>query len=218
MATVLDPILNSPRFPHYLRQLQEAFKVEQRKREHFYQTITDEDKAEFINGEIVFHSPVKMQHDRVSQLLATLMGSYVRSRQSGYVGHEKLLISLSRNDYEPDVCFFNVEKARLFTRHQMRFPAPDLAVEILSESTEARDRGIKFEDYAAHGVTEYWIVDPEAETVEQYLLEEGQYKLAVKVKDALLRSPTIPGFAIPARAIFDETQNLQTLRQLLEQV
>lgn len=217
MATVLDPILSSPRFPHYLRQLQETFRIEQRKREHFYQTITDEDKAEFINGEIIFHAPVKMQHDRVSQLLATLLGSYVRSRQLGYVGHEKLLISLSRNDYEPDLCYFSREKASRFTPDQMVFPAPDFVIEILSESTEACDRGIKFEDYAAHGVAEYWIVDPEAETVEQYLLAEGQYQLAVKVKDALLRSPTIPNFAIPARAIFDETQNLQTLRQLLEQ-
>ncbi len=45
---------------------------------------------------------------------------------------------------------------------QSKFPAPDLIVEVLSESTEANDRGIKFEDYAAHGVVEYWIVDPMA--------------------------------------------------------
>lgn len=217
MATVLDPILNSPRFPQYLRLLEEAFKIEQRKREHFYQTITDEDKAEFINGEIIFHSPVKMRHTIVSKHLLLLLETYTRRHNLGFVGHEKVLVSLTRNDYEPDLCYFSQEKASRFTPDQMIFPAPDFIIEILSESTEARDRGIKFEDYAAHGVAEYWIVDPEAETVEQYLLAEGQYQLAVKVKDALLHSPTIPGLAIPARAIFDEAQNLQTLRQLLEQ-
>jgi Uma2 family endonuclease len=68
------------------------------------------------------------------------------------------------------VCFFDNAKASTFQPEQMIHPAPDFVVEILSTSTEARDRGIKFEDYAAHGVREYWLVDPEGETLEQYLL------------------------------------------------
>ena len=42
----------------------------------------------------------------------------------------------------------------------MKYPAPDFIAEILSPSTDERDRGIKFEDYAAHGVGEYWLLDP----------------------------------------------------------
>ena len=51
----------------------------------------------------------------------------------------------------------------------MQFPPPDLVVEVLSESTEKRDRGVKFEDFAAHGVGEYWMIDADKETLEQYL-------------------------------------------------
>ena len=114
-----------------------------------------------------------------------------------------MLIVLTRNDYEPDICFFRAEKAANFTPDQSKFPAPDLAVEVLSESTATVDRGIKFEDYAAHGVGEYWIVDPVAETIEQYLLQEGVYRLAVKVKTGTIASAVVTGFEIPVRAVFD---------------
>ena len=50
----------------------------------------------------------------------------------------------------------------------MRFPAPDLVVEVLSVSTVVIDCGVAFEDYAAHGVGGYWMIDPDTKTVEQY--------------------------------------------------
>jgi Uma2 family endonuclease len=52
----------------------------------------------------------------------------------------------------------------------MLFPAPDFVVEILSKGTARKDKGIKKEDYALHGVKEYWIIDPIKQTIEQYLL------------------------------------------------
>jgi Uma2 family endonuclease len=58
---------------------------------------------------------------------------------------------------------------------QMRFPAPDFIAEILSPSTEENDRNIKSTDYAAHGVSEYWIIDPAYRIVEQYLLEKNRF-------------------------------------------
>ena len=97
----------------------------------------------------------------------------------------------------------------------MRFPAPDFVVEVLSPSTAANDRGVKFDDYAAHGVTEYWIIDPETETVEQYWLAGAGYELAIKARTGELRSFAVPGFVIPLRAIFEDSLNQATLRQLL---
>ena len=99
----------------------------------------------------------------------------------------------------------------------MRFPAPDLAVEVISESTERNDRGVKFDDYAAHGVAEYWIIGPDAETLEQYLLPEGGdvYRLAIKAMTGQVRSFAIPGFEIPVRAIFDPEVNQAALQTLL---
>ena len=99
----------------------------------------------------------------------------------------------------------------------MRFPAPDLVVEVISESTEQNDRGVKFDDDAAHGVAEYWIIDPDAETLEQYLLPEGGdiYRLAIKAMTGKVRSAAIPGFEIPVRAIFDPEANQAVLQTVL---
>jgi Uma2 family endonuclease len=126
------------------------------------------------------------------------------------------MISLSRNDYEPDLCYFATEKASQFKPRQMRFPAPDFVVEILSNSTASHDRGVKLEDYAAHDIAEYWIIDPESESVEQYLLRRDVYELAVKVNDGPLRSAAVPGFEIPVRAIFDEDVNVAALQAILQ--
>jgi Uma2 family endonuclease len=101
----------------------------------------------------------------------------------------------------------------------MRFPAPDLVVEVISESTEQNDRGVKFDDYAAHGVQEYWIVDPDAETLEQYHLAEGEdsYRMVIKAMTGQVRSFAIPGFEIPVRAVFDPELNQSVLQALLSQ-
>ena len=211
----LEQLLRSPRLPEAMRRLQAAVRAEAKKRRHFYDVITEQQKAEFINGEIIVHSPVKLRHAIASENLFTLLKVFVRKHDLGSVFHEKILIVLNRNDYEPDICFFPAETAATFTPAQSKFPAPDLIVEVLSESTEANDRGIKFEDYAAHGVTEYWIVDPEAETIEQYLLQEGIYRLAVKVKTGTIASTGVTGFEIPVRAVFDGAEQLAALQAIL---
>ncbi len=211
-----NQLVTSPRLPLYLQQLQQMVAEEQRKRQNFYQLVQEDDKAEFINGEIIYHSPVKLRHSRAGIFLLTLMQAYVGKHRLGLVGYEKLLVSLSRNDYEPDLCFFRQERAEQFLPDQMQFPAPDLVVEILSESTEQRDRGIKMEDYAAHGVGEYWLIDPEKEIVEQYLLEGDAYMLHLKLNSGTLQSAVIDGFAIPVRAIFDDEIHRQALAELID--
>lgn len=215
-----DPIrhlLHSPQLPDYVRELEDVLRDEREKRRRFYDEMSETQKVEFINGEIVVQSPVRLRHSQASQNLFALMKAYVARHQSGFVGHEKILIALTRNDYEPDVCFFGPEKANRFEPEQMAFPAPDLVVEVLSPATEAIDRGIKFEDYAAHGVAEYWIVDPEAEMVEQYALdtESERYELVIKVRDGMVESTVIAGFRISARAVFDDAEQLATLQALL---
>ena len=55
---------------------------------------------------------------------------------------------------------------------------PDLAVEILSPSTAAKDRDLKLELYRQAGVPEYWIVDPEAHQVTVYHLDGATWTSA----------------------------------------
>jgi Uma2 family endonuclease len=98
----------------------------------------------------------------------------------------------------------------------MKFPIPDFAVEVLSERTEARDRGVKFQDYEAHGVREYWIIDAEEEWVEQYIEKDGRYELRLKSGSGEIASSVIAGFRVPVRAIFDAKESLRVMQTLLE--
>jgi len=199
-----------------MNELSSYIKTEEEKRQNFYATITEQEKAEFINGEVVFHSPVIRKHNQIGMKLLKVLDTFVSTRQLGFVGYEKILIRLSRNDFEPDICFFQKEVADTFSDKTMFFPAPDFIAEILSKSTEKNDRGVKFEDYAFHGVKEYWLIDPENETIEQYLLDDGsKYQLFVKLNEGMIYCKTIDGFNIPVQALFNEAINNDTLKQMI---
>ncbi len=204
METVLEQILKSPRLYEYSAVIQQTIETEQQKRQRFYDEITEQQKAEFINGEIICHSPVRNQHAVASENLFALIKNHVRIKKLGKVRFEKALIKLTRNDYEPDICFFKKEKSDKFTKKTMFFPVPDFIVEVLSDSTKNVDRGIKFEDYAIHGVGEYWIVDSENEFVEQYILYDNKYELFLKSNSGDIKSFEIQDFEIPIKSIFDD--------------
>lgn len=211
MNITVEQTLEMPDVVLFAQRLQSALEAEKQKRRHFYEIVEENKKMEFINGEIIFHSPVKLQHNRATKLFCKLLDTFVAKHQLGFVGIEKIMVLLSRNDYEPDVCFFGNEKAKSFKPRQAQFPAPDFVVEVFSDSTEKNDREIKFQDYAAHGIAEYWIIDPEKQTVEQFVLENGRYQLLVKAKDGEINSIVLPEFKIPIRAVFDENVNLNAL-------
>lgn len=212
----LKTLIQSPKLPSIARQIDQILRTEKSSRADFYNSITEGDKAEFINGEIIFHSPVQLRHNKSANLLFRLLSSYVDIHKLGFVGSEKIMISLSRNDYEPDICFFKQETAATFTPDQMKFPAPDFIVEVLSPSTEANDRGVKLIDYAAHAIAEYWIIDPDAETVEQYQLDGDSYHLQHKLSSGIISSTAVANFTIPVRAIFNEEENLAALQTILK--
>lgn len=211
---IVSEIMNVPDAYLILDAVQKALDEERERRLKFYNNITEQEKVEFINGEVVTHSPVKKRHNSVSGLLFRLLSIHVGRKQIGFVGIEKIMIALTRNDYEPDICFFRLDTAEKFTDDQMLFPAPDLIVEVLSSSTEARDRKVKFKDYQAHGIEEYWIIDPENETLEQYHLIGEKYQLILKSAVGDVKSFAVEGFQIPIRAIFDETENLKAIQNL----
>ncbi len=216
MESLIDKIIQSPRLPQYLAEIQAFWREEEDKRKQFYKEVIESCKMEFINGETYFHSPVKLAHNEAGKLLLKLMDTFVESNKLGFVGYEKMLVSLTRNDYEPDICFWGSNKSKEFRSKQMQFPAPDMAVEILSESTEKIDRGVKFEDYAQHNIAEYWIVDTEKQTVEQFVIEEGRYTLKHKAeKYETIFSQVLQGFNIPAVALFDKAENARVLKTFL---
>lgn len=176
-------------------------------RQRFYETV-EENRAEFINGEVVVQAPDTKAENEAMASIGAILGVFADVHDCGWVGMASVLVSLSLNDYLPDVCFWKTATAAAFTDAQMQFPAPDLVVEVLSKSTAKTDRETKFRDYEAHGVSEYWLVDAEKRTVEQYVLEDGRYELRMKSGDGMLTCEAIAGLAFPVGAIFDKNKRI----------
>jgi Uma2 family endonuclease len=212
----INELKHAPNLPDVVEELLSFLEEEKKKRKDFLENLHDDTKAEFIEGEIVLNSPAKRKHYLIVGSLFKLLSVYVSINKLGEVATEKVLIHLTRNDFEPDIVFFDNEKVYSFEKNTMLHPAPNFVVEVLSESTAKYDRGVKFEDYANHGVEEYWIIDPDKEEVEQYVLNNNkQFELQTKSNSGKIVSAAVKGFNIPIEAIFSEEENIKALKNLL---
>ncbi len=199
----ITDLRQAPNLREMLDELEQMWADEQKRRHEFWATVDENIKAEFILGEIIYHSPVYGRHWKASTRITRHLIPFVYDHDLGEVAYEKVMVRLTRNDYEPDICFWLKEKAIDFEKKQSAFPPPDFVVEILSDSTKERDYGIKMEDYALHDVKEYWIVDTDNQTIEQYLLKEKKFELSQKLKDGVLESDAIKGFQISVKEVFE---------------
>jgi Uma2 family endonuclease len=202
--SVVEEILQAPDLRKLLDELETAWADEQRRRHEFWADVDENVKAEFILGEIIYHSPVYGRHWKASSNILSELLPYVKKHKLGKVAVEKVMIRLTRNDYEPDICFWRKEKSIHFKQKQSAFPPPDFIVEILSDSTRERDYGIKMTDYALHGVAEYWIIDTDEHSIEQYFLKGSTYQLNLKIKEGSIASEVIEGFKMGLDEIFEE--------------
>lgn len=212
---IVKELMSKSQAPLIVERVKEELLKEQQKRQAFYEWVDEDMKAEFINGEVVIHSPVMKEHNDATKGLLSLLDNYVIKHDLGYVGVEKVMVRFSRNDYEPDLCYFGNKKAKDFKKGQHLFPVPDMVIEVKSKSTAKNDKDTKYKDYEQHGVGEYWMIDPMEEIVEQYLLVKGTYQLHKKASDGQIASKKVKGFKIPVRAIFDTTIRLETLKKIL---
>ena len=134
-------------------------------------------RREIIDGEMfVTPSPIANHQTILIDILSAFL-DYFKIHPVGKVFVAPLDVILSDYDVlQPDLLFVLNERAEI-VKDWIR-GAPDLAVEILSPTTEGRDRGIKLKAYARFGVKEYWIVGPVARTVEVHRLTPEGYELA----------------------------------------
>lgn len=215
-----DEILDHPNAKAIVKKVSSELKKEQKAREGFREWLNDDVKAEFINGEIVMHSPVKRGHLKATGNLFVLLDLYVELNNLGEVSTEKALIALDRNDYEPDIVYWNRKKAKEFDDNTMVHPAPDLVIEVLSKGTKSKDKGVKFDDYAAHQIPEYWMIDYHKKIVYQYTLAKKSdtvYTLLNELDNSqIIECQIIKGFNIPIAAIFDKKVNIKILTSFLQ--
>jgi Uma2 family endonuclease len=157
-------------------------------------------RYELYDGEVYeVPSPFPL-HQMVSARLHFALADYVREH-GGMVLYAPLDIVLTEYDVvQPDLLLFTRERAHFVDARKVTRVPPDLAIEILSESTERNDCGRKMCLLARHGVREFWLVDPEAETIEIYSLSGDQFVLAnVASGTAPVKSPLLPGLVLGSR-------------------
>ena len=119
-------------------------------------------------------------HQRIAANLTTLLMNHVKQKASGEVYPAPFDVYFDEETVlEPDILFVSKDRLHIIDEHKVN-GAPDLVVEIVSDSTESRDRGFKFKLYAKEGVKEYWIVDPTGKIVEIYELEQTGFSLSGK--------------------------------------
>ncbi|WP_420459153.1 Uma2 family endonuclease [Neolewinella sp.] len=200
-------------------EVERTLEREQRERAKFRQRLAPDVKAEFILGEVVVHSPATHGHNMAVTRISTILTTYCAFSKQGTSLVQKALVATKRNDFEPNVSVWLQERAKDFTPDMKYYPAPDLVVEVLSKSTEDRDRGIKYQDYLAAGVSEYWIVDHRTERVEQYLLNTGYdganvYQKSEHELEDQLTSRVLEGLSVPVASFFYPEPFAEALRRL----
>jgi len=88
-------------------------------------------------------------------------------------------------------------------------PPPALVVEVVSPGQESRDRDYRYKhtEYAARGITEYWIIDRATEKVTVCLWVNGKYEDTIYTEDTPLKSSVIPEFNLSASQILRFAEN-----------
>jgi len=169
-----------------------------------YAALPDDGRRyQLLEGEIDVTPAPASSHQRISRNLEFALTSVVRARKLGAVYHAPIDVILGEQTVvQPDILFVRRERLGLVSERGIEGP-PDLVVEILSPKTRRTDRTTKMRVYAKAGVGEVWLVDPEAVTVELFVLREGRYVLTEALGEGeWLRSPALPGLEIPLAEVF----------------
>ncbi len=161
--------------------------------EEFLAWADEDTYAEWVNGEVTMVSPASKRHQEIADFLTAILRAHTEIHGLGVVLSAPFQMRLATSGREPDVLFVAKEHLDRLRETFLDGPA-DLVVEVVSPESAARDRGEKFYEYEAAGIREYWLVDPERETAEIYVLEDGRYRPAFVGREGRYESRVLPGF------------------------
>jgi len=164
--------------------------------------------GEILNGQLHTQPRPSGAHTGVeSALQIELGGPFDRGR--GGPGGWRILVEPEIHfvrDLEvcvPDLAGWRKERLPELPRDQRFEVAPDWVCEILSPSTESKDRGIKMGIYARYGVSYAWLVDPLKRAVEAFELSAGGWTLpGIHQDDATVFLPPFEAVPLELRALW----------------
>ncbi|MGI9034013.1 MAG: Uma2 family endonuclease [Acidimicrobiales bacterium] len=160
----------------------------------------DGHRYQVIEGELVMSPSANTRHQRIVGRVFMFIVDHLRGHGGGQVFVAPYDVVMADTVVvQPDVLFVADADAHKITDANLQ-GAPTLAIEVLSDSR--LDRVRKRRIYAAHGVPEYWIVDPEADRVEVYRLVEGEYPSPTILEPgAVLTTDLLAGLEIDVAAL-----------------
>jgi len=160
-------------------------------------------RYQLLDGELAFIPESAGWRQGVLRRLHNAVKEFVIANQLGEVLLAPMEVVVSNYDVvQPDFMYIARTRTRLISCGALR-AAPDLVVDLLSPDTPPAQVSYKQALYSRHGVREYWLVDPDAESVE--VLAENPKGLAHFAKyqrtDSLI-SPLLPGLRVDLRSVF----------------
>jgi len=165
-------------------------------------------RYELLDGFIVREPPAGWPHGEIEAAIVCHIGASVETGCLGRVFGSSQGFELPTGDtVEPDVSFVSVERWRALPQPVRGFPrvVPDLVVEILSPSTSSIDQGPKKRIYERCGVREYWLVDPDAQTVSWFSQgHSGFGEARVVPSGGRIESRVIAGLSIRVEELFPD--------------
>ncbi len=173
--------------------------------------------AEWVDGEVILMSPVSQAHQRILGFILTLFQLFVEANDLGEVLFAPFQMRLRTrpSGREPDLLFVARDRLDKLQNAYLDGPA-DLAVEIISPDSRARDRVDKYHEYEQAGVREYWLIDPARELADFYQLNaDGIYSQVIIDDDGIFRSSVIEGLWIRIDWLWQDP--LPTLMSVLKE-
>lgn len=168
-----------------------------------YLKTPDDIRYELIRGALLMTPAPVPRHQKISREIEYELLKFVKENNLGEVFYAPCDVYFDEeNVVQPDLLFIPKERTNIINEKNIQ-GAPDLVIEIISENNAYRDLVQKKRLYAKYGVKEYWIVIPEEETIEIYILRDGAYTLHKTFnKEDVLESPYLVNFKLKLSSVF----------------
>jgi Uma2 family endonuclease len=184
--------------------------------EEFLKLYDEDTRAEWVDGEVILLSPASNRHQDLSGFLTAILRAYAEAKQLGVVRSAPFQMKLGLSGREPDLLFVAKEHLQRLKENYLDGPA-DLVIEIISPESRLRDRGEKLAEYELAGVREYWLIDPEEQRADFYILgDDGRYDRRRPRPDGRYRSEVLKGFELDTNWLWRSPlpSVLEVLREL----
>ncbi len=167
-------------------------------REEYLDLDDDGNKYDMVDGVLIMAPGAEFEHGKQQAMMVHLLRQYLDTHRLGEIALEIDIFLPDAGDVlRPDISLILNQNMGIVRKHI--HGAPDLVVEVLSESTRSRDLGIKADRYLKCGVKEYWIIDPQAKTVQVWI---NRLNLWEKREGSTPESELLPGFSVAADQLF----------------